>query len=72
MDHPDASGAHIEAARSGAAHHLIARAEWPAGGTDLTRPAAREWLRRWSPRHPVSGGDFPVCGCAAGRCTVCN
>jgi hypothetical protein len=42
---------------------------WP-GGSDRTVPAALDWLRRWGP-----GGARPLplaCGCAHGRCDVCN
>jgi hypothetical protein len=72
MPHPDDIGELIESARTGRSDHLIARSSWPGGSADHTRPAAREWLRRWDPRHPVSGGDVPDCGCASGRCAICN
>ena len=38
--------------------------------TDAALPVAREWLRRWRPRPMVV--ELPSCGCAAGRCAVCN
>ena len=38
--------------------------------TDAAQPAAREWLRRWRPRKMTIAP--PACGCAAGRCAVCN
>jgi hypothetical protein len=43
---------------------------WPGGGADRSEPGALAWLRRWRP-----GGPAPVpavCGCASGRCLVCN
>jgi hypothetical protein len=48
---------------------LLARS-WP-GGADRSVPAARAWLRAWG---PVRGGArlLPSCGCAGGRCGVCN
>jgi hypothetical protein len=72
MHHSDDIGDLIRAARSGRTDHMIAPSIWPGGGADQTRPAAREWLRRWNPRHPVSGADIPGCGCASGRCAICN
>lgn len=48
----------------------IARRCWPVAPADRDEPAAREWLRRWSPRPaPLLP---PACSCASGRCTVCN
>ena len=41
-----------------------------ASRADGAVPVAREWLRRWRPRPMVV--DLPPCGCAAGRCAVCN
>jgi hypothetical protein len=49
-----------------------ARATWPGGAHDRTQPTAREWVRRWRPRHPVTGADIPACACAGGRCAICN
>jgi hypothetical protein len=37
---------------------------------DRTEPAALPWVRRWAPVR--LGAGLPVCGCAAGRCAVCN
>jgi len=51
---------------------LIARIRaqcWP-GGADRSEPAALAWVRRWGPRAP--GTALPACGCAGGRCGVCN
>jgi hypothetical protein len=44
---------------------------WPGGHGDVARPAAAEWVRRWT---PARGTDVALaaCGCATGRCTVCN
>ena len=53
----------------GLASKLLARC-WPGGPHDRTEPAAREWLRRWTPRKlPLQP---PACSCAVGRCTACN
>lgn len=43
---------------------------WPGGGSDRSEPGALDWLRRWRP-----GGPAPLlvaCGCANGRCLLCN
>jgi hypothetical protein len=61
--------AHRERARL--AQRLWQRA-WPAGGRDRTRPSAREWLRRWGPVRSPAEPLLPACGCAYGRCVVCN
>lgn len=37
---------------------------------DQTQPAAREWVRRWTPER--AGAELPDCSCDAGRCAVCN
>lgn len=37
---------------------------------DRTVPAAREWLRRWTPR--AFAPALPDCTCPAGRCETCN
>ena len=41
-----------------------------ASRADGALPIAREWLRRWRPRPMVVSP--PDCGCAAGRCALCN
>lgn len=43
---------------------------WPGGGADHVEPAALEWLRRWAPKTDAE--PALVCGCAAGRCGICN
>lgn len=48
---------------------MVARL-WPGGPADRSAPSAREWLRRWAPKREVA--EPVVCGCAAGRCAVCN
>ena len=59
--------------------HLIATCRSPevtrrlaghVGGGDRAQPVASEWLRRWAPKPmaPLAA----ECGCAAGRCSVCN
>jgi len=43
---------------------------WPGGSADRSEPGALAWLQRWRP-----GGPTPLpaaCGCASGRCLVCN
>jgi hypothetical protein len=48
---------------------LRARA-WPGGTDDRSEPGALAWLKRWRPGVPA---PIPaVCGCARGRCLVCN
>ncbi|HEX8120108.1 MAG TPA: hypothetical protein VF549_02475 [Solirubrobacteraceae bacterium] len=47
----------------------LLRRSWPAS-SDGTRPAARDWLRRWRPvRVTAQPAD---CACAAGTCGWCN
>ena len=47
----------------------LSRSCWP-GGADRHSPVASKWLRRWTPASmPVAAAG---CGCAAGRCSVCN
>jgi len=75
MDRFDDIPGLILAARSVETRRMLvraARAAWPGGPSDRTEPAALEWVRRWRPRHPVSGADIPACACATGRCLVCN
>jgi hypothetical protein len=75
MDRHDHLATHIRAARSGQTARLMARAaraEWPGGVADRVQPGALDWVRRWRPRHPLGGGSVPRCGCATGRCLVCN
>ena len=39
-------------------------------GEDRLEPMAVEWLRRWSPKPMLL---VPAdCGCAHGRCALCN
>ena len=52
---------------------LVARvtaACWTGGAGDRTDRAAREWLRQWRPEK--LGAQIPTCGCAQGRCAICN
>jgi hypothetical protein len=75
MDRFDDISRLIASVRSVDATRMLARATrsaWPGGAADVTRPAALEWVRRWRPRHPVSGDQIPACACATGRCLVCN
>lgn len=43
---------------------------WPGGTADRSEPAALPWVRRWGPARVTP--SLPACGCAAGRCPVCN
>jgi hypothetical protein len=43
---------------------------WPGGPNDRSEPGALAWLRRWRARGPAP--SLPLCGCANGRCQVCN
>jgi hypothetical protein len=43
---------------------------WPGGSADRSEPGALGWLRRWRPTGPTPMPS--VCGCARGRCLVCN
>lgn len=45
-------------------------AAWPGGTEDHTDAVARGWLRMWGPVRVVA--DVPDCGCARGRCLICN
>jgi hypothetical protein len=72
MHRPDDIAELVRTARSGTRSWLISRSAEAGGAADRSHPGALDWLRRWRPRHPVSGADIPACGCAAGRCVVCN
>ena len=48
---------------------LLATA-WPGGPADRTAPVAREWLRRWTPRHLTAASL--ACRCADERCACSN
>ncbi len=43
---------------------------WPGGPADRSEPVARGWLRMWGPVKVIA--SIPACGCASGRCTICN
>lgn len=43
---------------------------WPGGASDRSEPAALRWLTRWNASGPVPAA--PLCGCASGRCLLCN
>jgi hypothetical protein len=43
---------------------------WPGGGTDRTIQAARAWVDDWRPERVAI--DLTGCGCATGRCRICN
>jgi hypothetical protein len=43
---------------------------WPGGQADYSEPVARGWLRMWGPVKVVA--SVPDCGCAGGRCRICN
>jgi hypothetical protein len=58
---------HIQAIGSG---RYEARLLADAITSERTEPAALQWVRRWHP--DAIGAELPSCGCAAGRCTLCN
>jgi hypothetical protein len=68
--------AHIESIASRTRRDLVQLTDrlhvrsWPGGGHDRNEPGARDWLRRWRPSGPTP--LLPLCGCAQGRCVVCN
>jgi hypothetical protein len=43
---------------------------WPGGVGDRTELTALEWVSRWRPARAALAA--PECGCARGRCPVCN
>ena len=43
---------------------------WPGGTADHVEPGALPWVRRWGPTRMAPA--LPECGCAEGRCRVCN
>lgn len=46
---------------------------WPDGGADRTDAAARGWLLRYMLRGDRGPQPIPrACGCAIGRCLICN
>jgi len=46
---------------------------WPDGGADRRNADARGWLQRYMYRGDRSPQPIPrACGCAMGRCLVCN
>jgi hypothetical protein len=47
----------------------LVRRSWPAS-SDATRPAARDWVRRWGPARLTA--EPADCACAAGTCGWCN
>ena len=71
----DALAVHVRAAaRPGAENRRLAgylmAACWPGGVDDRSEPVGRGWLRMWGPVTIVV--DTPRCGCARGRCRICN
>jgi len=46
---------------------------WPDGGIDRPGGDARAWLQRYMERGNRGPQPIPhTCGCAIGRCLVCN
>jgi hypothetical protein len=43
---------------------------WPGGILDRRDPGGAATVRRWRPGVP--GPPLPACGCARGRCPICN
>jgi hypothetical protein len=75
-DASDDVRAHIESIASRTHGELEALTDrlsgraWPGGGSDRTEPGALDWLRRWRASGPAP--LLPLCGCAKGRCLLCN
>jgi hypothetical protein len=70
---PDDIRAHIEAISIRTQRDLsitLSDRSWPGGSGDRTEPGAVSWLRRWRPTGPAPLA--PLCGCAKGRCLLCN
>jgi hypothetical protein len=67
--HVEAIAARTAAESTRVADRLLGRS-WPGGPADRSERAALDWLRRWRPRGPAV--PAPICGCATGRCVVCN
>jgi hypothetical protein len=67
--HIAAISSHTQRDRQRLADALHGRA-WPGGGNDRSEPGAFGWLRRWRPSGPSPLP--PLCGCASGRCVLCN
>ena len=70
---------HIEtiARRDSSDFSLLADAlhsvSWPDGGMDRKRTDADAWFRRFMCRGESGPSPVPAsCGCASGRCLVCN
>jgi hypothetical protein len=68
MDRDDLAALIRGTGRPGSLALLLARC-WPGGG-DRSEPAGRGWVRAWGPAR--SAARVPACGCATGRCGVCN
>lgn len=71
----DALESHVRAAARPRGESDLLTAElmdlcWPGGHADRSEPVARGWLRMWGPVKIVVA--LPHCGCAHGRCTICN
>jgi hypothetical protein len=46
---------------------------WPDGGSDRSDAEARWWLHRYMDRGDRGPQPVPrTCGCAMGRCLICN
>jgi hypothetical protein len=72
---PETLSTHIRAAgrpdtESDRLMYDLVAACWPSGSEDRSEPVARGWLRMWGPIRIVV--DVPACGCARGRCHICN
>lgn len=50
-------------------NRLLGRS-WPGGVDDRSEPGALGWMRNWRPAGPAPLPE--LCGCAAGRCLLCN
>jgi len=43
---------------------------WPGGSADHREPGALAWVKLWRPHGPAPASAS--CGCASGRCLLCN
>jgi hypothetical protein len=68
-EHVEAIAARTETDRVRLVARLLGRS-WPGGTPDRSERAALGWIRHWRPGRPTLMP--PACGCAKGRCLVCN
>jgi hypothetical protein len=68
-DRNQARLADLIAARNSGLGSLFPRC-WPGGFVDRRDPLGSEWLRRAG--FTPAQAQMPECGCAKGRCEICN